>query len=187
MLSESARSLADDPKQTVSDLNQIYDTAREATKAMDEIVWAVNPKHDTLESLASYLEKYALDFLGAANIRCRLDLPLQPPGWQLTSEARHNLFLAYKEVLNNVVKHSGASEVQIRLTPAAAAFELEVADNGCGFDRQKLQRTRRSGGNGLENMGRRLREIGGSCKIISAPGQGTQVKFAVALKPATLS
>ena len=193
MLSESARSLGDDPKQAASDLNQIYDTAREATKAMDEIVWAVNPKHDTLESLTSYLEKFALDLLGAAGIRCRLDLPLQSPVWQLTSDARHNLFLAYKEALNNVVKHSAASEVQIRLALEATAFELDIADNGCGFDPKKLSAKaavktgRLADGNGLASMNWRLLQMGGACQITSAPGKGTLVKFQVALKPAALS
>ena len=120
-----------------------------------------------LESLASYLEKYALDFLGAAGMRCRLDLPLQSPVWQLTSDARHNLFLAYKEALNNVAKHSAATEVQIRLTLAATAFELDIADNGCGFDLKNLQA--KIGGNGLANMSQRLREIGGTCDISSVP------------------
>lgn len=192
MLSESARSVVDDPKQAASDLNQIYDTAREATKAMDEIVWAVNPKHDTLESLASYLEKFALDFLGAAGIRCRLDMPLQSPVWQLTSDARHNLFLAYKEALNNVVKHSSSSEVRISLALEASAFELDIADNGCGFDPQNLnakttnETGRLAAGHGLASMSQRLREIGGNCKIISAPGKGTKVKFQVALKASSV-
>jgi signal transduction histidine kinase len=192
MLSESARSVVDDPKQAASDLNQIYDTAREATKAMDEIVWAVNPKHDTLESLASYLEKFALDFLGAAGIRCRLDMPLQSPVWQLTSDARHNLFLAYKEALNNVVKHSSSSEVRISLALEASAFELDIADNGCGFDPQNLNAKttndtgRLAAGHGLASMSQRLREIGGNCKIISAPGKGTKVKFQVALKASSV-
>jgi len=192
MLSESVRGAVDDPKQTSADLKQIYDTAREATRAMDEIVWAVNPRHDTLASLASYLEKFALDFLGVAGLRCRLELPLETPGWQLSSEARHNLFLAYKEALNNVAKHSGASEVRIRLTLAAAAFELEIADNGCGFapPGPGLAPARPGlhfGGNGLTTMQRRLQEIGGVCAINSLPGQGTQVTFCVSLKPAVLS
>jgi len=156
---------------------------------VDEIVWAVNPKHDTLESLASYLEKFAIDFLGLAGIRCRLDLPLETPWWQLSSEARHHLFLAYKEALNNIAKHSGASEARIRLTLAAAAFELEMADNGCGFVPPEHGRTRDQqgghlGGNGLTTMQRRLQDIGGVCDIKSIPGQGTRVTFYVALKPA---
>ena len=90
MLSESARSEPDDPVQAGENLNQIYDTARDLTRSMDEIVWAVNPKHDMLESLANYLEKFAQDFLASAGIRCRLDLPGQFPAWPLTAEVRHN-------------------------------------------------------------------------------------------------
>ena len=100
---------------------------------MDEIVWAVNPRHDTLESLATYLEKFAQDWLATAGIRCRLDLPLQFPEWHLTSEVRHNVFLAFKEALHNAVKHSGASEVLIRLAVKEKSFELAVEDNGRGF------------------------------------------------------
>ena len=76
---------------------------------MDEIVWAVNPKHDTLESLTSYLEKFAQDLLATAAIRCRLDMPVQFPEWRLTAEVRHNVFLAFKEALHNVVRHSGGN------------------------------------------------------------------------------
>src|SRR5208337_1959162 len=109
------------------------DTARELTRSMDEIVWAVSPRHDTLESLATYLEKFAHDWLAGVGIRCRLDLPLQFPEWHLTSEVRHNIFLAFKEALHNAVKHSGASEVLIRLTVKEKLFELAVEDNGHGF------------------------------------------------------
>ena len=114
MISESARSDLDNPGRAMMGLNRIYDTARELTRSMDEIVWAVSPRHDTLESLITYLEKFAQDWLATADIRCRLDMPMQFPDWRLTSEVRHNFFLACKEALHNVVKHSGASEVQIR-------------------------------------------------------------------------
>jgi signal transduction histidine kinase/ligand-binding sensor domain-containing protein len=188
MLSESARGELDDPKQAADDLNDIYDTAREATKAMDEIVWAVNPKHDSLESLASYLEKFAIDFLRAASTRCRLDMPLRFPAWHLTSEARHNLFLAYKDALNNVAKHAGASEVKITLTLEESAFELDIEDNGRGFDPQNFKSNSTTGtkrldaANGLESMNRRVRDIGGRCEIKSTPGDGTKVKFQLTLK-----
>ena len=83
---------------------------------MDEIVWAVNPQHDTLDSLASYLGKFAQDFLR----RRRRQLPArscpsQLPAWPLTAEVRHNLFLAFKEALHNVVHHAAATEVRVSL------------------------------------------------------------------------
>jgi len=164
----------------------IYDTARSLTRAMDEIVWAVNPKHDSLEGLASYLEKFAVDFLGTAGVECQLDFPIDFPEWTLTSEVRHNTFQAFKEALNNLVKHSGASEATILLRTEGREFELVVQDNGCGFvpgsamargDLADLDRL--SGGNGLENLQRRLSKVGGVCRIQSAPGKGTRVVFRV--------
>jgi signal transduction histidine kinase/ligand-binding sensor domain-containing protein len=188
MMSESARGDLGNPERAAAGLEKIYDTALELTRSMDEIVWAVSPRHDTLESLATYLEKFAHDWLAAAGIRCRLDLPLQFPEWHLTSEARHNVFLAFKEALHNAVKHSGASEVLIRLAVKEKSFELAVEDNGRGFAvGEKMKNShvvqgRAASGNGLENMKRRLATIGGSCEIQSVPGAGTQVIFFVQLK-----
>jgi len=176
------------PERAAAGLEKIYDTARELTRSMDEIVWAVSPRHDTLESLATYLEKFAHDWLGTAGIRCRLDLPLQFPEWHLSSETRHNVFLAFKEALHNAVKHAGASEVLIRLAVQEKSFELAVEDNGRGFAVGEKAKDvfptqgRAASGNGLENMKRRLAAIGGSCEIQSAPGTGTKVVFSLQLK-----
>jgi signal transduction histidine kinase len=159
-------------------LDRIYETSRELTRAMDEIVWAVNPQHDTLDSLASYLGNFAQEYLGSLGLRCRLDLPLQLPQWPITAEMRHNVFLAFKETLHNIVKHSGANEVSLELTTGPGGFELLVRDNGRGFDPQAMPaRPRR--GNGLDNLRQRLEKIGGRCEIHSAPGAGTEIKFQV--------
>jgi signal transduction histidine kinase/ligand-binding sensor domain-containing protein len=188
MLSGSAAEPEADPQQTTEGVRRIYDTARELTRSMDEIVWAVSPRHDTLESLATYLEKFAQDLLAAARVRCRLDLPLEFPAWHLTSEIRHNVFLAFKEGLNNAVKHSGASEVLIRLVVSERSFELSIEDNGRGFVAGEKMgdsaciRGRVASGNGLENMRRRLAAISGKCEIESTPGKGTKVTFAIQLK-----
>jgi signal transduction histidine kinase len=191
MMSESARGEPTNPERAAAGLEKIYDTARELTRSMDEIVWAVNPRHDTLESLASYLEGFAVDWLASAGIRCRLDLPLQFPEWHLTSEVRHNVFLAFKEALHNTVKHSGASEAFIRLAVKEKSVELALADNGRGFvagekrEVASLAKGRAASGNGLENMRRRMAAIGGNCAIESVPGSGTKVLFTVPSKPAT--
>ena len=188
MLSESARAELEYPERATAGLNQIYDTARDLTRSMDEIVWAVNPRYDTLEGLAGYLEKFAQDLLAAADIRCRLDMPMGFPSWRLTADVRHNLFLAFKEALHNVVKHSAASETYIRLAAGATSFELVVEDNGHGFTPGAGKGAvvegsdRLLSGNGLDNMARRLAEIRGRCDIQSAPGQGTKVIFTVPLK-----
>jgi len=190
MLSESASEPEVDPHRAAEGIRRIYSTARELTRSMDEIVWAVSPRHDTLESLASYLEKFAQDWLTSSSIRCRLDLPLQFPEWHLTSEVRHNVFLAFKEALHNIVKHSGASEVLIRLTLKPELFDLSIEDNGRGFavgDKTKSLAPspgRSASGNGLENMQGRLAAIGGSCEIKSLSGSGTQVILCVPLQAA---
>jgi signal transduction histidine kinase/ligand-binding sensor domain-containing protein len=171
MLSEPAR------HETPGASSQIYDIARQLTHTMDEIVWAVNPQHDTLEGLVNYLEKFAQDFLAVAGIRCRLDLPMQLPAWPLMAETRHNLFLAFKEALHNVVKHAGAREARVSLQIDLTTFTLGLEDDGRGFTPSAPDPSR----NGLSNMRRRLEKIGGQCDIRSYPGGGAKVTFIVPL------
>jgi signal transduction histidine kinase/ligand-binding sensor domain-containing protein len=167
------------------DLDRIHNTALELTRAMDEVVWAVNPKNDTLESLAAYLGTYAQDYLASARIRCRLDIPLRLPPWLLTAETRHDLFLAFKEALNNAVKHSGSAEVRVSLLIEPAGFSLQIEDEGRGFPIEAGEATlppapgRSASGHGLGNMRKRLAEIGGRCDIRSSPGEGTTVRLVV--------
>jgi signal transduction histidine kinase len=185
MLSQLSQSAgeAQIPEYVATNLKRIQGTARELTRAMDEIVWAVNPQHDTLDSLASYLSRFAYDFLSAASIRCRLDVPVQLPAERLTAEVRHNLFLAFKETLHNIVSHANASEVRITLRLDGKNLCLTVEDNGQGFLAGdvpavlKSKPDRISQGNGLVNVKRRLEEIHGVYEIQSVPGRGTTVKF----------
>lgn len=178
LLSQSAHGELENPTQAAVQLDRIYETTRDLTRAMDEIVWAVNPQHDTLDSLASYLGNFAQDYLVSLHLRCRLDVPLQLPHWPITAEMRHNVFLAFKEVLNNVVKHSGADEVSVVLATDDSGFQLLVRDNGKGFDPAAVS-TRPGRGNGLKNMRQRLEKMGGRCEIHSAPGAGAEIKFFV--------
>ena len=185
MLCQTARADLDQPQQAAEDLDRIYATARELTRTMDEIVWAVNPQHDTLDSLATYLGRFAQDYLRVAGIRCRLAVPLHLPAWPLTAEVRHNLFLAFKEALHNVVKHAGAAEARISLTLEAGGFRLTVEDDGHGFVPEdgaaspSSEPDRAASGNGLANMQRRLAEIQGRCEVQSRLGKGTKVVFVV--------
>jgi signal transduction histidine kinase len=185
LLSQSARDELDNAPQAAARVDRIYAKARELTRAMDEIVWAVNPQHDTLDSLAIYLGKFAQDYLRAAGIRCRLHVPEQLPDRPLTADLRHNLFLAVKEALNNIVKHASATEVQVTLTLAENSFAWEVEDNGHGFssaDAPRESLDRLASGNGLANMRGRMESVGGSCDVKSAPGAGTRVTFLLPCK-----
>ncbi|HYP17140.1 MAG TPA: two-component regulator propeller domain-containing protein [Opitutus sp.] len=192
MLSDAARAELNEPERLEKGLAQIYDTARNVTRAMDEIVWAVNPKHDTLESLVCYLEKFAQDFLGAAGIRVRLDLPLDYADWSPSTEVRHNLFLCYKEALNNAVRHSSADTVTVVLKANDAECVVQIVDNGRGLDAvaddrgERFPRERVGSGNGLVSMQRRMSEIGGRCELSAAPGGGTCVTLVIPLTKAGL-
>jgi signal transduction histidine kinase/ligand-binding sensor domain-containing protein len=183
LLSQSAHCELDNPEQVSTQLNRIFDTTRELTRSLDEIVWAVNPHHDTLDSLASYLGNFAQEFLVPINIRCRLDMPMHLPQWPITAEVRHNVFLAFKETLNNVAKHSAATEVTVLLVTEPRGFTLTVRDNGRGFAAAITSNTPQSGrlvrGNGLKNMRQRLEKLGGICTIESSSGNGTQITFFV--------
>jgi len=189
LLSQGTRSGPEESDGAVANLQQIHTTARQLTHSMEEVVWAVNPEHDTFDGLANYLSNYAQGFLRLAGVRCRLEMPMQLPAQALSAEVRHNLFLAFKEALNNVVKHAQATEVRISLHPGKASFELLVEDNGRGFaagsvpgeDREEFSK-RAAPGNGLANMRSRLQEIGGRCEFVSQTGVGTKVEFSVPLK-----
>jgi len=117
-------------------------------------------------------------------------LPREVPHYPLSSEARHNLFLAFEEALNNVLKHSGATRVKVELNAGAREFELKVIDNGKGFETVSLSAAKESprggrGGNGLSNMRQRMAAIGGECLVSSKPAEGTAVTMRIPLNPET--
>lgn len=185
LLTELARR---EPEQTNGNLERITQSARKLTKAMDEIVWAVDPQHDTFEGLIDYISAYAEDFLRVAGIRCRMDLPMALPPLRIDAEQRYNLFLALKEALNNIVKHAQATEVWLRLKIEAHSFTLMVEDNGRGLGGPAAGPPgggdRLTGGSGLENLKKRLAAVGGHCAVRSEPGSGTVISMTVYVDPA---
>lgn len=152
-------------------VTKLSQTARQAFSSLDEIVWAVNPRNDTLSHLLDYIAQFALDFLASTPIRCRLDFPSQPPIRTVSAEARHTLYLVVKEALNNIVRHAHATEVQLRAALAGDTLRLTIQDNGVGFDAPCL----RPEADGLKNMQRRVKEAGGRFEITSRSGAGTSL------------
>jgi signal transduction histidine kinase len=152
--------------------------ARTMVTALDELVWAVNPRNDTLAALAEYLASYAEELLSRTGIRCRIELPLEYPARTIAAEARHNILLAVREALNNAVRHGSPTEVQLELTVVEARLEIRIRDNGSGFDAAQIRH-----GNGLTNLQERLRKINGSCLIDSVPGSGTMVTLTLPFHP----
>ncbi len=157
----------------------IAETARDTIRAMDEIVWAINPKNDTLKELADYLVYCAQDFLRPTGIACELDVPLEVPGIRLTAEVRHNLFMVVKEALHNAVKHAAPRRIKLSLDyNPEAQLTISVNDDGRGFEPDKAE----GEGNGLENMRRRMAEIGGELRLQSAANEGTTVTLVLPLR-----
>jgi len=162
------------PEKVSAHVGKISATARGVIKSLDETVWAVNPRNDTLPHLISYIGQFAVEFLQGADIRCRPDLPEHPPDCNVPAKTRHNLFLAVKEALNNIVRHSSASEVRLRIAVFDETLDLAFEDNGGGFGKVADNGC----ADGLRNMRRRMEEIGGQCRIKSEPGAGTRISFA---------
>ncbi|MEQ2008199.1 MAG: two-component regulator propeller domain-containing protein [Limisphaerales bacterium] len=175
LLGALARRDAARPDQITGHLDNITIQSAELAKSLDEIVWTVNPRNDTLDRLAAYIVHYAEEFYDASPIRCRLDVPADLPALPLSAERRHNLFMAFKEALNNVAKHSGATEVHVRLAVLPPWIELSVRDDGCGFEGPKPD------GDGLLNMKTRLAAMDGEFEMTTSPGGGTMVALRLKL------
>ncbi|HSU54755.1 MAG TPA: two-component regulator propeller domain-containing protein, partial [Candidatus Dormibacteraeota bacterium] len=172
-----------------SKVDSIAGTSRELLQALDEIVWAVNPRNDTLEQLGAYLSEYAREYFKNTAVECDVTLQPELPHLAMSAELRHNLFLAFEESLNNVLKHSGASRVRVEIRIENERLMITIGDNGKGFQVPVLSQPvgapnangNSSSRNGLVNMRQRLQDIGGEFSMSSEPGKGATVILSVAL------
>jgi len=178
MLGARARSASVSLATRGSYLEQMSDKARQMVAALDEIVWAMNPTHDSVASMVSYFSLYAERFLGLANIAWRLEGPFEPDNFAVDSRHRHQLFLAFKEALTNIVRHSGATEVRLNIQVEEGQVRLRIADNGRGW----TQADQAGDMDGVLNMRARLEKLGGRFAIESQAGRGTIVSFEMPLR-----
>ncbi|MDD5349938.1 MAG: two-component regulator propeller domain-containing protein [Chthoniobacteraceae bacterium] len=176
LLSELAQSGTKGPERKY--LDDIFKTARDLTRSLDEIVWSINPANDTLEKLISYLVEFARDFLGTASLPCRLEVPTMLPPVTVASTVRHQICLAVKETLHNIVKHAEASEVRMEIRWEADRLQICIRDNGRGFVRGAIADPAATR-DGLDNIAARMREIGGCCEQQSGLGKGTCTMLSV--------
>jgi ligand-binding sensor domain-containing protein/signal transduction histidine kinase len=157
--------------------HEIGDRSNDLVNALDEIVWAVNPKNDDLNSLTTYFSQFAERYVRHIPISCRFQIPPDLPHTPLNAEQRHNLFLGFKEALQNTVKHSGASTLHLGVTLESEKLRITLEDDGRGF----VEGEAATGADGLRNMRERLQQLGGQCEIHSAPQSGTRVVFILPL------
>lgn len=159
-------------------LEQLSLKAKQVVSSLDEIVWAVNPREDSLASLVEYAAAFAREFLDNARIPLRVDIEPGIPDHPLAAPVRHAVFLAVREALNNAAKHSEATEVKFSACIRDAALDIGITDNGRGFDLEYA-----AGGHGLGNLQHRMQEAGGGCRIGSRRGAGTTVTLTLPLHP----
>jgi ligand-binding sensor domain-containing protein/signal transduction histidine kinase len=183
-LSEHARRNDGLPKDLQHEINSISETSREVLHSLDEIVWAVDPQNDSLEHVASYIAQYAQDYFHMTGIECELSMPAQLPVRRISSQMRHHLFLAAHEAFTNILKHSGATRAKVSIQCDGPSLEITASDNGSGFNPSAGNgEPSCAGHDGLRNMAQRLTDIGGRCRVESAPGQGTTVRLVVPIAP----
>jgi signal transduction histidine kinase len=175
ILSELARRNTLQSPDTNEHMKKIAEKSRAVIDNIGEIIWAINPRNDSLENLVSYLHRYTVEYFKPSSVICRFDMPEQLPSVQLTSESRRNVFLVVKEALHNVVKHSEASEVAVRLVASDRSIAIYIEDNGRGF----LVNDGVGKGIGLQSMRRRAEDIGGSVAFESNRPSGTRVRLQV--------
>ncbi|HZV36194.1 MAG TPA: two-component regulator propeller domain-containing protein, partial [Verrucomicrobiae bacterium] len=179
LLTGLARADKENPALVEAHSVKLAQSALQTVRALEEIVWAVRPGSDSLQSLLEYIAHFANELFEGDTARCRLVMPAQVPQRPLPPELRHDIFLIVKEALTNALKHASAREVRVQAKFADDLLEILVQDDGQGFDPNAPRNS--SVRNGLGNMRRRAEGVGGTLDIQSWPGKGTAVCLTVKL------
>ncbi|MFL5740463.1 MAG: two-component regulator propeller domain-containing protein [Flavisolibacter sp.] len=158
-----------DPHQVVmkNEIEKIANLSNDMIDSMNEIIWAMNEKNDTLEDLLFYTRSYAKEYCEQHQLACQIDLPASIPAVYVSGDLRRNVFLTVKESLHNIVKYAGATRVEIQMK-SAGSLKVQIKDNGKGMTLSDNQRV--STGNGLRNMKRRMESVGGSLILLTGTG-----------------
>lgn len=158
---------------TPAEIDKISNSANDVLNKMNAIIWSMNSENDSLDNLVSYIRSYAQEYFDNTPIDCKVNTPEKIPDHQLSGDKRRNLFLCVKETLNNTLKHSGGSQITIDVIISEDQLTLAISDNGKGIDLDNLRRF----GNGIKNIQKRIRSIGGSFSIEN--NKGTVSKFQI--------
>ncbi|MGN6554473.1 MAG: sensor histidine kinase, partial [Verrucomicrobiota bacterium] len=176
LLSGLVRADKEQPAQVETHANKISLSANQTVRALEEIVWAVRPGSDTLQSLVEYIAHFANELFEDHATRCRLDLPHDLPALALPPDVRHNMFLIVKELLTNALKHAAAREVRVQAKVEGDVIEFLIEDDGKGFLPVAQTTGKR---NGLANIRHRVETIGGKLELQSTVGSGTSIRQVV--------
>jgi signal transduction histidine kinase len=150
----------------------------ELSKNMSEVIWALNSRNDSLESLVAYIRKYASSYFENSPVHFKMTAPAHFPHLYLSSEQRRNIFYVVKEALHNIVKHASARGAEVVISLHSQILELIIRDDGIGMPDGELNRF----GNGIIHMRSRLQEIGGEFSIESDDGTSIKLSMPVRVK-----
>jgi signal transduction histidine kinase len=168
-----------DTSQTLGTMSEIKDHSIGLMEKMDDIVWSINPRNDTLENLLMRIRHFATTLFEAKGVEYNIVIQELLDQVRLPMDYRQHIYLILKEAINNLVKYSGATEAAIRVGFAGQALELSVWDNGRGFDPDLSFSG--NGGNGLLSMRNRAEIMAAELVILSGVGQGTEVLLKVGI------
>lgn len=166
-----AKAKKEDIGEVTTLLEKISGYSQDTVSKLGEIIWTVNPKNDSLGSLLSYMRNYVAKFLTDTPFEYTINFPDSHPQIIINPELKRNLFLVLKEALNNAVKYSKATNIEVSFTLQNERYEFAVKDNGVGIDKDVIL----GGGNGMDNMRKRMEAVKGYIEITSAPGTGTRI------------
>lgn len=165
-----------DKEHSETHLHKITGTSREIIDSMGQIIWAINPQNDQLEHLMAYLREFCSELLEPAQVSYQLNFPDQLPELAVSAEYRRNIFLIIKESLNNAIKHSHASHIELSIEITGQTLFYALKDNGVGLPVEI-----KKFGNGLTNMKKRMEALGGHFEINNQLDGGVIVRFEVQL------
>jgi signal transduction histidine kinase len=152
--------------QQMPEIEKISSSANELLTKMNAIIWSMSSSNDSLGNMVAYIRSYSLEYFENTGIKCNISLPDDLPNIVVNGPIRRNVFLVVKETLNNILKHSGATQVNINLIRMPNGLKLTIHDNGKGIDFEKL----RQFGNGLKNMKKRMDDTGIQFSIENSNG-----------------
>jgi signal transduction histidine kinase len=175
ILSEVVKKQLHEPEKAKQQLESIAESSRELVDSLQDIIWVLNTKNDTLERLAAYIREYALKFFESFDINIQFHYPSSFNEVRLSEETRRNIFLTVKEIFTNITKHASCRQVIVTVNENHDHLFIEIADDGKGFTPGNT----RLFGNGLNNMKNRMKQAGGDCKVYSVPGKGTKTILSI--------
>jgi hypothetical protein len=153
-------------------VQQINEKTNTMMDAMSDIVWSINPKNDSLQDISVRMREYAAEMLEPQGIVYSFDYSQKINTIKLDVNLRKDIFLLFKESINNILRHAGSTEVTIRMLVQNNKLKLSIQDNGKGFDEKTVKK-----GNGLYNLSERTQQMKGNTEIKSQPGHGTFIQF----------